>query len=346
MRTLRLVGLLVASALAVMAIAGAASASATVLCQEAASPCSAGKTLPSPNVLWGESSELKFEFHAGSPMMICDSSMEIETPTNVEGKPLTGHVIDLDLYNCEGSYCYPPSPIAGLPWDSEIQTTEKGAGKLKLSDGASNPSVTFEKCNPFNPHNCTWGAAEWNFTIEPGSKPKAVAKEIPLSSSECGTIIVSGEYALEPEVGPLSSSLTVKSPVGPMSITCSSSIIGSGFRTTHGKISSLKLSSCSGSCVSATAKSLPYTTWFTEEKGGDGPVSVGSPSGSSTINFSKCFAFNVECVYKVSKLRSSPGSLYANEEVLKREGGSGLCPAEPTLTVSYSLPSGGFWVEP
>lgn len=353
MKYLKLTSLLVLAAVAALVAIGAGSASATVICEESASPCPEGKVFPSETVLTGHSSNIHFDFHDLGQQLTCSSDIEIETDSNNPGNPLSGQVTDFTISSCTGdtTYCY-PWPTVNTPWETSLESTGNGEGNLKVT-GTEGQKVSFyfEQCGwEPNKHSCNWSTSELNFKLSPsyGETPSLSMNEATLTTGNCKNLTVStSPYTLDLEAEPLHGTWILEEPnyaLGPVKVECSSALEGSGLGQSAGTISGLSFSGCTGSCQTAAPNGLSYSTQFTAGKGEDGTVKISGTFGPSRIELTKCLGkLNVICRYGITALRLGSSGLYADHTVLNRESSNSLCPLTVKMSTAYAV--GGPWVE-
>jgi len=114
-----------------------------------------------------------------------------------------------------------------------------------------------------------------------------------------------------------------------------------------GKVTALTFSGCSGTCSSAKANNLPYTTLdIANEKGGGGTATITSGgSGKPGITLSSCTGLKEPCVYGASEVtltfeggnggsEEKDGRFLAKEAKLSKVSGAG-CPETATWTGTY-----------
>jgi hypothetical protein len=356
MKSIKLLGLLVAAALTAMALAGAGSASAAVFClnDTGGGECSAGQIYPYPVGMQFHSTS--FTLKSGALEVSCESpnlSINAESKNGESGA--TGQVTAWAIQSCKHN-CASAEAI-NLPYKAEIQATESGNGTLKMSSsGKGEPGIKFLGCEfAGQKFYCTYGASEIPFAFNGGnpatlSASKAVLKKIEPSGSACATSYeLSANYSMTAQeyfrtAGGISTS-TIKG--GAFTVSCNSSLEGAG-DSTSGAITKLTFSSCSGKCETSLAERLP---WSARLEGGVVAVSSGG-SGTPRFRLSGCEVLgfkNLTCYYEGKNLsfEVSGGELVANETLTRSTEGSQLCPNESTWTAKYPVTTGtlsGLWL--
>jgi len=191
------------SALALLALGGAGSASAaTVLCAEAETPCAKANTAPSgtgfgwkvyPKELAGTS----FSVKPSSGMTIkCTNVYVVSHTTAISGEPLPGAVEGSNSWIKEcgntpfGFEC--TAATMNAPPVS-ITATGSGNGTVKIGN-IFQPLVISTTCQAFNvpPYTCSWTGYAVPFQMTGGAE-EMVAKEAALVTGE-GTSPLCGEF--------------------------------------------------------------------------------------------------------------------------------------------------------
>lgn len=176
MRYMKMLGLAVVAATALMAFVGAGTASA-VLCKVKESPCAAGNQYPTPTTLLGVSKEAVL---SGNLEVKCESHVTI-VHEGVKGGKLFGKVTLLDWTNCKG--CSPVTTTT-LP-TFEDEPTGGGNGLITFSTTL----VELKGCLGFA--TCKAEATGAKLTLTGGAVGTANAKAtnvpVKLSGFGCGT---------------------------------------------------------------------------------------------------------------------------------------------------------------
>lgn len=142
MKHMKMLGLCLVGVMALMALVGAGTASATKLCSENKTPCPAGSTIASGTALKGQ-------LRPGTEAVFVTSLLTVKcTESTIEGKTTSagggagvnvkGEISSVTWKNCKsGSTSCTTTPL-GLPWLSELSgasgngtmTATKAAGKF------------------------------------------------------------------------------------------------------------------------------------------------------------------------------------------------------------------------
>jgi len=142
MRYMKMLGLAVVAALALTALAGVGSASATTLCKKTVSPCPAGETYALGTVIEGHTSSVTLETTEGlfNPVITCATSTFSGKTTSVTASPtsLTGSIERLTFTGCIDSVAagFCSTVVANLPLTAHITTagaSSSGNGTLTLT---------------------------------------------------------------------------------------------------------------------------------------------------------------------------------------------------------------------
>lgn len=190
MKYLKMLVLTAVAALAAMAIVGATSASAVVLCKENKTPCPEAAQYPSgtkisAKLVAGTKAVLK-----GSLTVECSVSTVSGETTAKSGSPLPGKITGLTFSTC--TTC-PTVTAESLPYTVSGNATGGGNGTMTVS----NPKVKLAGCFGFA--NCTASAASVTLDLVGGSpgRVKAVNEPLTISGFGCGT---SGTWNAEYEI--------------------------------------------------------------------------------------------------------------------------------------------------
>jgi hypothetical protein len=150
MRNFKMLGLALISVFALVAFAGATTASATVLCKVATSPCPAGSVYPSGTTLTGSlkpttNAVLTTSGGSANPTLTCTSSNETLVTTSAgggAGVSVTGNLTALSFTSCTStnpSGCSSSGTVSGLPKSGSAAWTGSFGGNLVLNA----PTVSF-----------------------------------------------------------------------------------------------------------------------------------------------------------------------------------------------------------
>jgi hypothetical protein len=200
----------VVAALMIAALAGAGSASATVLCKENTTTCAAESIYPSGTTVSatlesGKYVELATEFGT----VKCSSSTMSGKTTAEKGAPLPIEISSLSVSGC-GSVgpCAEAGEARNLPYAAGVERTEAGNGTFTVSSGGKgNPSLKFFNCGPFKNLTCVWGASQIAFSLAGGNPAHLEVSKKTLSRETEG-----GGSNLCPLTASLTASYEVTSP--------------------------------------------------------------------------------------------------------------------------------------
>jgi hypothetical protein len=158
--------------MAVLAFAGAGTASATVLCEANEDPCAA--PLPSGTVLKGETEE-PGTYEGGELKGKCSSAFVAKT-TNGGSKEgsVTAEITSLTFSSCTGSCA--TVKAANLPYAASMEATGEGNGKMLVQKGSGGgePAVDLI-CGKESP--CRYGAPTMTWKLE-GGHPAHLREEV------------------------------------------------------------------------------------------------------------------------------------------------------------------------
>jgi hypothetical protein len=171
-------GLAAIAAVTAMAIIGAGSASATVLCKENASPCKsvygAGEII--------EGTALNAKLTSDLANVKCahsETTSEIENPGGA-GKAVTGKILSLNFTGCETEQAVPVKctvSVNNIPYHTEV-TGSGGNGTLKVKSGGSgNPGATVVCIGVIN---CTFSRSLFELPITGGNPAAITANKVTL----------------------------------------------------------------------------------------------------------------------------------------------------------------------
>lgn len=182
MKQIKILGFAVAAVMAVMAFAGAGSASAAVLCttNEACSTSHVteeGEMLDVGDVLVGTAKNLVL---TATPEVKCSHSVtEVEV---TEASPVAGEVTNLEFTGCAAQTILGPTPcsvaVENLPYAGTVTKGSGGNGTLNVS-GISGDPEAFVECGGIIV--CTYGNAEFKLPISGGNPVKITASNVPLT---------------------------------------------------------------------------------------------------------------------------------------------------------------------
>jgi hypothetical protein len=173
MKYLKMIGLAVVAAMALVAFVGASSASAVTLCKANEETCAAGNRYPSGTVIKAHSPEAVLK---GFATVTCESDVVDETKAET-GNPLLDLITSLTFTNCKG--CEKAEAI-NLPYKTELFWTSGTNGSLKVSsDGKGSPGANLTNCSGFN---CTFVAKGGvaTLSVTGGNPAKVTATNVAL----------------------------------------------------------------------------------------------------------------------------------------------------------------------
>ncbi len=187
MKYAKMLGLAAIAALALMAVAGAGTASATVLCKEkpnASNQCPAGKDYAAGTVLKATAASAFLDTSLVD--VTCHSEVEAKT-TTTGGAAATvlGTIENLTFTGCEtegGSEC--EVEVENLPYKAEIHNTATvGNGLLTVTGHSGEPSAQVV-CFGFL--DCTFGNTKFELPVDGGNPAKVTANAVKLAIKEGG----------------------------------------------------------------------------------------------------------------------------------------------------------------
>jgi len=171
-RYVKILGLAAVAAMAIMAFAGAGSASATVLCKENASPCPEEKRYEAEDTLTGTAENTLI---TASPTITCTHSAttaEVTEPGG-EGEPVTGTITALSFTGCKADTIFNPNCVVsvnGLPYHAEV--TGSGGNGTIVVGGASAGVVCAGVIN------CVFGNELFELPLAGGNPAKITASNV------------------------------------------------------------------------------------------------------------------------------------------------------------------------
>lgn len=179
MRHLKMLGLAAVAALAVMALVGAGSASASVLCKvkpSAENKCPAGETLPKGTAIEGTSSHAEL-VNTGKPNVLCEASSVGGTTTSAGSSKenVKGSITTLTFTKCKttsGTIVSCTVNAQGLPYSAEVLSSAVvGNGTMNVSKGKASVSCGFGILQ------CVFGAPSLSLAVTGGNPAMVVANE-------------------------------------------------------------------------------------------------------------------------------------------------------------------------
>lgn len=201
MKLIKMLGLSMVAAAVAMALIGATSASATVLCKSApnASNECTGETYPAETAISGSSSNAKLVGPFGLAIT-CSSAVSGEV-TSVGGEQVTGTISSASFTSCNAN-C--EVEVLQLPWKAHVNQNEAAPGNGFMyihegSAGSGQPGARIFNCSTFPQtiaNNCTFKGKETQpgyseevvkMTVNGGNSPTIVANAKLKSSCFEGT---------------------------------------------------------------------------------------------------------------------------------------------------------------
>lgn len=176
MKYVKMLGLAAVAAMALTAIVGAGSASATVLCKSSPSKtgvCSTGEKYPANTAISASAGTTTLETNTEN--VTCSSSATGVKNTAESGSPLASEVTSLTFSGCESSgkaACTVES--VGSPWTGSVAWTNGGNGTLTVSNGGARVSCGFGLLQ------CRFGAKSLSLGITGGNAATVTASKVPL----------------------------------------------------------------------------------------------------------------------------------------------------------------------
>lgn len=177
MKYLKMLGLTAVAAMALLALVGATSASATVLCKATPSAkgvCPAGEKYAANTTISATSGTATLETNTEN--VTCTSSSTAVKNTAESGVPLPGEVTSLSFSGCKssgGAGCSVES--VGAPWSGNVAWTSGGNGTLTVNNGGARVSCGFGFLQ------CRFSASTLSLGITGGNPAVVTASKAPLS---------------------------------------------------------------------------------------------------------------------------------------------------------------------
>lgn len=163
MKHLKMLGLAITAAMAVMAFVGASSASANVLCKENVSPCPAGQTYGVGSKIVGKATD---PLLTGSIEVTCKTSETTVEVTNAGGAGnVTGKVTALNFKECNSGGIGCTVTVNNIPYHAEVKGTG-ATGELTVTGIAGQPGAKVV-CAFFL--SCTFTAPKFELGIDEGA---------------------------------------------------------------------------------------------------------------------------------------------------------------------------------
>jgi hypothetical protein len=378
-----MLGVAAAVAITATVVIGVASASATVLCKENLTTCSAGAIYPS-----GTGVEAKFKGAAitfkGTLSVSCTGSTIGGKTTAERGAPLPVEISSWSFSGCTGCETVSAKNLSNT---GQINRTTGGNGTVTLaSGGKGSPGIEMTGC-AFG-ISCVWAAPTMSLT---GGSPAKLAALVELERIEgsklCGSkILLTAEYEItspkpvyvaaaaglgesvfckvQADVCPSPSSRYSSGTVvesisshpqiwaGPFNLPYECESMSLAFKTTAesgnplpGEITSLGTSSpCGGGGCTAAKFATGNKSSFEATGSGNGTIKT-----SMSVEFTGC-SFGTTCVYGTESAsmpftggKNAQFSIAAN---LPRIAGSAQCSAEMKVQATFNVSSPtSLWLE-
>jgi hypothetical protein len=205
MKSIKLMGVAVVAALAVMAFVGAATASADTVCTENASPCPVAKRI---TTLTGQTtSGKKAVLTSGSFKVECDSETTATGLTSLGAHlGVSGSVTALTFTNCTGS-CTGATAV-NLPYHAHGTAVPQTV--TVTSGGTGNPGATLTNCLGLGV-SCTFTTASAVLNFDGGTPGSLTANGIPLTRTS-GLCPATGSWTAQYDVTNHTSAFLVTEP--------------------------------------------------------------------------------------------------------------------------------------
>jgi hypothetical protein len=173
MKHVKMLGLAVVAVVALTALLGAGSASATVLCKTLPSKGVCGSKYPANTLFSAKATGATLETNTEN--VTCKTSSTAVKNTAESGSPLPGEVTSLSFGECTSSSnaaCTVTS--VGTPWTGSVAWTSGGNGTLTVANGGARVSCGFGFLQ------CRFGAKSLSLEIQGGNPAKVIANKVPL----------------------------------------------------------------------------------------------------------------------------------------------------------------------
>jgi len=333
------------AALLAMAVLGAGSASATVLCKENTATCSAGNIYPSGTSV-AASLKGKFELNGAFPLSCTGSTLSGKTKAE-KGAPLPIEVTGLTLSGCSGCPFTPISTAAAasnLPYTAGLTRSTEGDGTVAVSNGG--------KGTPILKITCTYSGSQFScgYSLDglqlgfDGGNPATIAAAAKVVQRVEGLEIACGSQASLSATYELTSPKPAYASAGPGPIGNTVFCKEAGTVCPSNSAVYPNATAVEGKAVNAEMDSSPAFTCDstvslknTAESGKPLPISV------SAMSFSNCSA---SCQVKAEKLpfgwsatatENGNGTIKANLRFSRTCPGFGSeCVYEGTAVAAFS----------
>jgi hypothetical protein len=183
MKHLKLLGMAIVAVAAMTAFLGAGSASATVLCKTATSPCTGGTYPSGTSITASLKAGTLSELGTSLGTIACTKSGTSGKTTSAGGAgvPVTAVIDALTFEECKLGSTSCTFASLHKPYNAKIAWTSGSNGNLEVgSSGAGNPAVSM-KCGIFI--NCEFSTANAALGVTGGTPALAEANNISLSRS-------------------------------------------------------------------------------------------------------------------------------------------------------------------
>jgi hypothetical protein len=177
---MKMLGLVVAAALAAMAFVGAGSASATTLCKANENPC---------NNPYPSGTKVKAQLETGTEAVLTTSLATVKCTVSKSegvtkaqsGEPLPGEVTNLTFESCKTGLVGCTVSTVNLPYTAAVSATGGGNGTFTASSsGKGNPGA---KVVCVGVLNCTFTTAEATLTALGGEPARLKAEGVELEQT-------------------------------------------------------------------------------------------------------------------------------------------------------------------
>jgi hypothetical protein len=185
MKSIKMLGLAVVAALALAALAGVGSASATSLCSAWEHPCAAGKQLSLPQTLNAHATKFTLTTSGLEPANCNSPELKLQASKKEASGIITGQVTALNVNTCSVGWCG-KAEATHLPYNAEIKATGGGSGTVTLSSsGAGKPAIKLNGCKfGGNEANCVFGASKITSQLTGGNHASLAVSKTTLSLEE------------------------------------------------------------------------------------------------------------------------------------------------------------------
>lgn len=196
MKYIKVLGLAAIAATALMAFVGASSASATVLCKSATSPCPAGEMYEPGTVIEGTSTNAELTSNLANVDCKDSHTTAVTTTTGGAAETVQGTITSLTFNECSTTQT-PPLPcevtVNNLPYHAEVHWTTGVNGQLTVeSDGSGSPGASVVCAGVIS---CTFERALFTLPVAGGNPATISANKISLERTPFGGTPLCGTEA-------------------------------------------------------------------------------------------------------------------------------------------------------